>query len=176
MSDMLELLKRMADEVTQPPAGDTGADTRARSNQTRLDQLIADWGKTDSQFDLNADGTVGIRDMLALLAQMVQREPEPSRASRPEADDREQFNRIRNRRHFSRIRHHEAHHQRAAAHYQRAAAHNHAQSMRPQIASMDPNQIRESVQDSNIPTEQKQFVLDRIAAWHPRGHRVSVVG
>ncbi len=48
--------------------------------------------------------------------------------------------------------------------------------MRPQIASMDPNQIRESVQDSNIPTEQKRFVLDQIAAWHPRGHQVSVVG
>ena len=48
--------------------------------------------------------------------------------------------------------------------------------MLPQIASMDPNEIRESVEDSKIPTEQKPFVLDQIAAWHPRGHHVSVVG
>ena len=206
MTDMLELLKRMADESAQPPAGDTGA----TPNQTTLQQLLADWGKTDSRFDLDADGTVGIRDMLLLLAQMAQREP-AGRASRPEPNDREHFSRIRSkaahhhraaghdhraathhhraaahnhrepessrasrpeqndREHFNRIRHH-------AVHYHRAAAHNYARSMLPQIASMDPNEIRESVEDSKIPTEQKPFVLDQIAAWHPRGHHVSVVG
>ena len=57
-----------------------------------------------------------------------------------------------------------------------AAVQNYARSILPQIASMDPNEVRESAEDSKIPTEQKRFVLDQIAAWHPQGHQVSVVG
>ena len=160
--DMLQLLKQMASELAQSPAGDP--DDKSSDNttrRTRLQQLIADWGKPDSKFDLNADGTVGIRDMLMLLAQMHQRQPESSPSRRDEHDDRENFNRIRNN----------------AAHYHRAAARHHARSIMPQIASMDPGQVRESIdRDPKIPTEQKQFVLDQIAAWHPHGHQVSVVG
>ena len=33
-----------------------------------LEALLADWGKPDSPYDFNGDGTVGIDDMLDLLA------------------------------------------------------------------------------------------------------------
>ena len=164
VSDMLALLKLMAEEGAQPSAGDPGIQTPGTpGNQTRLQQLFADWGKADSQFDLDGDGTVGVRDMLILLARMArhpQNQPMPSQAFDPKSNGPEHFNRIRN----------------DAAHYLRAAAQNYARSILPQLASLDPNDIRESVEDSKIPAEQKRFVLDQIAAWHPQGHKVSVVG
>ena len=161
ISDMLALLKLMAEEVSQQPAGDSGIDTPGTpSSQTRLQQLLSDWGQADSQFDLDGNGTVGIRDMLMLLSQMANRQPQTSQASNPKPNSTEHFNRIRN----------------DAAHYHRIAAQDYARSIMPQIASMDPNAVRESVEDSDIPTVQKRFVLDQIAAWHPRGHRMSVIG
>jgi Ca2+-binding EF-hand superfamily protein len=161
MTDMLALLKQMANELAQSSPGDPGAVTPGTAGQTRLQQLMAAWGKTDSQFDLNADGKVGIRDMLMMLARMAQREPESSPSVRHEPNDRDHFNRIRNN----------------VAMYHRAAARHHARSIMPQIASMDPGEVRESIErDSKIPTEQKRFVLGQIADWHPHGHQVSVVG
>jgi len=163
IQDMLALLKLMAQEVPQP---NTGVETPGTPPEpgapgpTVLEQLIADWGKKDSRFDLDGDGTVGIRDMLMLLAQMAKRQPEIGQASKPDSNGPEYFNRIKN----------------DAAQYHRIAAQNYARSILPQLASMDPNEVRESVKDSDIPTEQKRFVLDQIAAWHPHGHEVSVVG
>ncbi len=43
--------------------------------KTRLDALLADWGKEDSPYDLNGDGKVGIHDMLMLLKQMANEMP-----------------------------------------------------------------------------------------------------
>jgi hypothetical protein len=36
-----------------------------------FDQLYADWGKTDSPWDLNDDGIVDVRDFLRLLAKIA---------------------------------------------------------------------------------------------------------
>ena len=44
-----------------------GAD---QDGQSMLEQLKADWGKADSPWDLNGDGTVDVRDFLRLLARM----------------------------------------------------------------------------------------------------------
>ena len=77
INDMLMLLQQLADEVTQAPAGDpTNSTPGTPEAQTRLHQLFEAWGTSDSEFDLDNDGTVGIRDMLLLLAQMHNREPE----------------------------------------------------------------------------------------------------
>ena len=189
--DMLMLLKQMA----EPPAQD---------ETNPLQALLADWGKADSQYDLDGNGTVGIRDMLMMLKRMAQGGPEPSLPAPHEPNDREHFSRIRHhaahhrlaaenhhrepessrasrpepndREHFDRIGRHAAQHHRAAAQYHRAAAQSYARSILPQLASMDPDEVRESIKDSKVPVEQKQFVLDQIAARHPRGHHVSVVG
>jgi Ca2+-binding EF-hand superfamily protein len=46
-------------------------------NRTWVEQLRADWGKTDSLWDLNGDGTVNVRDFLKVLA-MMRGDPQPS--------------------------------------------------------------------------------------------------
>ena len=62
VQDFLELLARMS--------GGNKAPETPPEPQSPLDQLLADWGKSDSPWDLNADGTVDIKDFLNLLAQM----------------------------------------------------------------------------------------------------------
>jgi Ca2+-binding EF-hand superfamily protein len=47
-----------------------GNSGKAQGGQSMLEQLQADWGKADSPWDLNADGTVDIRDVLRLLAKL----------------------------------------------------------------------------------------------------------
>ncbi|MHC4304467.1 MAG: hypothetical protein ACYSW2_08220 [Planctomycetota bacterium] len=56
------------DAAPPPPIADKGTD---HSNQSLLEQLKADWGKTNSPWDLNDDGTVDIRDFLRLLAKLA---------------------------------------------------------------------------------------------------------
>jgi Ca2+-binding EF-hand superfamily protein len=51
-------------DVAEP--GDEGAE-----GKSPIEQLLADWGKTESEWDLNGDGTVNIRDFLQLLAQQA---------------------------------------------------------------------------------------------------------
>ena len=48
--------------------------------------------------------------------------------------------------------------------------------MAPQMSKMQPGELRESIQGSNLPDAQKRFVLDQIAASHPHGHNISLVG
>jgi len=60
-------VKRVPQDVAEP--GDEG--------KTPIEQLLADWGKTDSAWDLNGDGTVNIRDFLQLLAQAAGGADEP---------------------------------------------------------------------------------------------------
>jgi Ca2+-binding EF-hand superfamily protein len=67
--DAVEVPEQVGPNVTPVPQdvaepGDEGA-----GGKTPIEQLLADWGKTDSAWDLNGDGTVNIRDFLQLLAQ-----------------------------------------------------------------------------------------------------------
>jgi Ca2+-binding EF-hand superfamily protein len=79
VKDMLSLLEKMGGSpAPQPlPAPATGAATLPstsigeQSDQSDpLKALFADWGKSGSIWDLDADGTVGVTDMLALLERM----------------------------------------------------------------------------------------------------------
>jgi Ca2+-binding EF-hand superfamily protein len=55
------------------PAGaeEINATQASDAPKTKLDALLADWGKTGSQFDLDGDGTVGASDLAQVLAQMA---------------------------------------------------------------------------------------------------------
>ena len=170
--DLLELLKRMSEESdkpdgiaidaadTPPSAIDPGA-AGTPPAKTPLELLIEDWGQSGSPFDLNQDGTVGIRDMLMLLAQMTNSPPPPAipAISHEPENDRE-VGRGRS----------------ISATYHRVAAQNIARALAPQMSTMQPGELRESIQGSNLPDVQKRFVLDQIAALHPHGHHVSLVG
>jgi hypothetical protein len=57
----LEPVAKGPDDVTERP-----------QDRSPLQQLLADWGKSDSRWDLNGDGTVNIRDFLKMLAKMAQ--------------------------------------------------------------------------------------------------------
>ena len=151
IQDMLQLLTEMTETVDDPPDKD---DTN--NQQTRLARLIADWGKTDSQFDLDGSGKVGIRDMLMLLARMTSPQPQAVRA---EPEDR--------------LRPHQA---RGFAHYQRTSAMHLANSLMDEMSEMEPGEIRESIRSSHLPDMQKRFVLDHLAAHRPHGKRISLVG
>ena len=151
IQDMLQLLTEMTETVDDPPDKD---DTN--NQQTRLARLIADWDKTDSQFDLDGSGKVGIRDMLMLLARMTSPQPQAVRA---EPEDR--------------LRPHQA---RGFAHYQRTSEMHLANSLMDEMSEMEPREIRESIRSSHLPDMQKRFVLDHLAAHRPHGKRISLVG
>ena len=57
----------------------------------------------------------------------------------------------------------------------RAAAEHIAHALQPQFSS-NPTDIRQVVDKSSLADDQKKMILDRIAAWHPRGLKVSLVG
>ncbi len=137
-----------------------GAVADASPAKTPLQLLLEDWGKTGSRWDLNQNGNVGIRDMLMLLAQMTNTKPSSSGADRLDRDDHRHGRRTRA----------------VAANYHRVAARNIARALAPQMSTMQPGELRESIQGSNLPDLQKRFVLDQIAAWHPHGHSISLVG
>ena len=172
IQDMLELLKRMTDSPNPPPGidldaadttgpgsvNDSGADLTPA--KTPLELLIEDWGKTGSRWDLNHDGNVGIRDMLLLLKRMTDIQPSSSGAQRLDHEGRGHGHRT----------------SRVAANYHRVAAQNFARAMAPQFSGMQPGELRESIRGSNLPEPQKRFVLDQIAALHPHGHNISLVG
>ncbi|MCZ6543499.1 MAG: EF-hand domain-containing protein [Planctomycetota bacterium] len=59
--------------------------------------------------------------------------------------------------------------------HNRAAAEHIAHALQPQLSS-NTTDIREVVDKSSLADDQKKMTLDRIAAWHPRGLKVSLVG
>ena len=146
-------------DTTAPVAVADGA-TDPSPAKTPLELLLEDWGKAGSPFDLNRDGNVGIRDMLMLLARMTNTKPSSGGVDRLDPED------------YSDGRRKSA----VAANYHRAAAQNIARTMASKMSTMQPGELRESIQGSNLPELQKRFVLDQIAAWHPHGHSVSLVG
>jgi Ca2+-binding EF-hand superfamily protein len=95
--DFLELLARMKGRSPEPLDTDEtvqGASPQAQSAEegaevqqtlSPLQQLLADWGKSGSRWDLNGDGTVNVRDFLAMLARM-NTGPDPQDGP-PEPDD-----------------------------------------------------------------------------------------
>ncbi|MHC4216822.1 MAG: hypothetical protein ACYSU7_00040 [Planctomycetota bacterium] len=80
--DFLKLLAKMSgvhnDAPTMPenegstpvPQQIVDPDDGATENKSPIQQLLADWGKADSPWDLNEDGTVDVRDFLQLLGQL----------------------------------------------------------------------------------------------------------
>ena len=130
---------------------------------------MADWGKTDSPYDLNADGIVDVRDLLQLLTQLANgsRGASAGGPGEVEGQHRDPGLRALADRMMQRA-------QRGA--YHRAAAENIARSMLPYMSNSDPDEVRRSVRESNLPDPQKHAVLNRLAAWHPNGHNVSLVG
>ncbi len=59
--------------------------------------------------------------------------------------------------------------------HNRAAAEHIAHALQPQFSS-NPTDIRQVVDKSSLADDQKKLILDRIAAWPPRGLKVSLVG
>jgi hypothetical protein len=128
----------------------------------RLNSLLADYGKSDSRWDLNGDGTVNVRDMLQLIGSMARRPvmaPEMPGVGGPRGNESEPPAR-----------------RSARIAYRNAAAESMARSILPHMRNTEPGEIRNAVRESNLPAPQKSHVLDRLSRWHPRGHRVSVVG
>jgi len=76
--DLLMLLEKLsANEgpvdptvVTNPGTSDSQTD----KPDNRIDALLADWGKADSNYDFNADGTVNTKDLLMLLEKLAAKE------------------------------------------------------------------------------------------------------
>ncbi|MHC4209663.1 MAG: hypothetical protein ACYSWT_08115 [Planctomycetota bacterium] len=99
--DFLKLLAKMAGgandalppptqpEAEAPPNPVDDGDEQTGTG-TWADQLRADWGKTDSLWDLNGDGTVNVRDFLKVLGMMGgdvgDAPPPPPTAVRPDAE------------------------------------------------------------------------------------------
>ena len=214
VKDYLQLLGTMSAEGP--------ADGGPMGMQERLDALIADWGKTDSKYDLDGDGTVGISDFLTMLGRMSG--PPEAQASIGDAgsdgpvpevsDDVADTPRSRLAAMFAdynggngngnagirnflqlmgrmgRVQHADAegargpratpapggmiHRLRAA--YEQAAAENIARSLLPQMTAAEPDEVRQAIDNSHLPPAQKKVVLDRLAAWHPSGHNLSMVG
>ncbi len=59
--------------------------------------------------------------------------------------------------------------------HNRAAVEHIAHALQPQFSS-NPTDIRQVVDKSSLADDQKKMILDRIAAWSPRGLKVSLVG
>jgi len=53
------------------PVNPNTSDSQTEKPDNRIDALLADWGKTDSNYDLNADGTVNTQDLLMLLEKLA---------------------------------------------------------------------------------------------------------
>ena len=73
--DLLMLFEKLAasDNSSDPALVNNNPDITASQPDkpdNRIDALMADWGKTDSNYDLNADGTVNTKDLLMLLAKL----------------------------------------------------------------------------------------------------------
>jgi len=75
--DAVEVPEQVGPNVTPVPQDVTEAGHEGAEGKTPIEQLLADWGKSDSAWDLNGDGTVNIRDFLQLLAQAVGGADEP---------------------------------------------------------------------------------------------------
>jgi Ca2+-binding EF-hand superfamily protein len=169
IKDLLELLARMGTPPNDdPPAADKPDPTveaipenrtdDAPDTRSPLEKLFADWGKEGSPWDLNGDGTVNIKDMLKLLAGMAAgTEPQELQAGPAGRGVGYAMGRLQ-----------EA--------YGRAIAENLARSLTPLMGSTEPGELRERVLSANLPEHHKRLVLERVAAWNPRGHSLSVVG
>jgi len=76
--DLLMLLEKLAaNEGTADPTVITNPDTSVSQSDkpdNRIDALFADWGKADSNYDFNADGTVNTQDLLMLLEKLAAKE------------------------------------------------------------------------------------------------------
>ncbi len=92
INDLLMLLASLSEEPQQlpeppPPHGDVAGSARPAAQAltdpqlsdpsspnppptSKLDALLADWGKKDSPYDLDGNGFVGVNDLLLLLARM----------------------------------------------------------------------------------------------------------
>lgn len=55
------------DLTPKPVANPPTTDSTLKKPENRIDALLADWGKSDSPYDLNKDGTVSTQDLLMLL-------------------------------------------------------------------------------------------------------------
>jgi len=172
IQDLLELLKRMSDDsdkpggskidaADNPPSGIDDGVAGTPPAKTPLELLIEDWGQSGSPFDLDQDGNVGIRDLLILLAKMSTSSPPPGiPAAGLDEGNQHTIGRGRS----------------VTATYHRVAAQNIARALAPQMSTMHTGELRDSIQNSNLPDAQKRFVLDQIAALHPQGHNISLVG
>ncbi len=83
-------LKSSAQTLAKSPVV---SDHKPAEPVNRLDALLADWGQSDSPYDLDGDGIVGVSDLLMLLAGLSEGPPKPepphgdvAGAARPSAE------------------------------------------------------------------------------------------
>jgi hypothetical protein len=185
MRDFFDLMKQLSDNP----------------QRAQVDALFRDWGRTEpTPHDFTRDGEVGIRDFFSLMRRMSQAAwqesaqeppaPAPSEAT-PEVIEAEIATEtepkpaamaaqpIEQPQQETPVRRGLAHGllKRLHAAYGRAAAENVARSMMPLLAGVnEPDELRESLDQARLPHEQRQHVLDRLAAWNPRGVSFNAVG
>jgi hypothetical protein len=68
--DAVEVPEQVIPNVNPVPQDVAEPGEEGNDGKTPIQQLLADWGKADSEWDLNGDGTVNIRDFLQLLAKI----------------------------------------------------------------------------------------------------------
>ncbi len=145
-----------------PPAVNPERPIEPEEPQSPLEQLLADWGKKGSDYDLNGNGTVDVPDLLMMLGRMGSggsrhRQPISEAVAGP-------AHRTPHRSHAPHMLH------------GRAAAEHIARTLMNRIDTSEPSRLRETVERSSLAEQQRRLILDRITAMAPRGRMVSVVG
>ncbi len=98
--DLLLLLEKLAtpenhgDRSIDPetpnitPVNSDISDSQTDKPDNRIDALLADWGKADSNYDFNADGTVNTKDLLMLLEMLTasQSSDNPTLTTNPDSN------------------------------------------------------------------------------------------
>jgi Ca2+-binding EF-hand superfamily protein len=157
MRDLLLLLGRLGSPgapQVPPPQGAPGPADVASEAPSLLEQLLAAWGSGDRRFDLDADGTVGIRDLLRLLQSMREKREQGSTPAAWQPD-------------------------RLAAPGHPGAgrgAAEHVAAALLQRAPTDADALRRAVLASNVSQQYRSLILGRASALLPRGRQVSMVG
>ncbi len=175
--DLLMMLARMApgDSNDTPPPVEKPPPTlnpdrppvEPEKPLSPLEQLLADWGKKGSDYDLNGNGRVDVPDLLMMLRQMASggsRHRQPISEAVAEPTHRSHRGHGSHRSHAPHMMH------------GRAAAEHIARTLMNRIDTSDPSRLRETVERSSLAEQQKRLILDRITAMAPRGTMVSVVG
>lgn len=72
VKDLLALLARLGSDTVSDPSAESGGAIETPAQGPSVDSILADWGQTESPSDLDGDGTVNVKDLLAMLTRVSQ--------------------------------------------------------------------------------------------------------